>query len=87
MCHYCVFIIVFVTLYKNKIKTQREANHKRLLNTENRLGVARGEVRGGWAKWVMGIKEDAYWDEHWVLYVSDESLGSTLEANTTLYVN
>ena len=22
-----------------------------------------------WAKWVMGVKEGACWDEHWVLYV------------------
>ena len=41
----------------------------------------------GQAKWAMGIKEGTCWDEHWVLYVSDESLGSTLETNTTLYVN
>ena len=32
---------------KNKIKTEREANHKRLLNTENKLRVAGGEVGGG----------------------------------------
>ena len=32
---------------KNKIKTEREANHKRLLNTENKLRVAIGEVGGG----------------------------------------
>ena len=30
----------------NKIKTER-ANHKRLLNTENKVRVAGGEV-GGW---------------------------------------
>ena len=29
---------------KNKIKTEREANHKRLLNTENKLRVAGREV-------------------------------------------
>ena len=34
----------------------------------------------------MGIKEGT-WDEHWVLYVSDESLNSTLEIIITLYVN
>ena len=34
----------------------------------------------GWAKWAMGIKEDTC-EEHWVLYVSDESLGSTPETN------
>ena len=31
---------------KNKIKAEREANHKRLLNTENKLRVAGGEVGG-----------------------------------------
>lgn len=33
-----------------------------------------------------GIKEDT-WDEHWVLYVSDETLNFTPETNTTLYAN
>ena len=42
---------------------------------------------GGWVKWMMGIKEGTFWDEHWVSNVTDESLGSTLEARTTLYVN
>ena len=41
----------------------------------------------GWTKWVMGIKEGIYGDEHWVLYVSDESINSTPEINITLYVN
>ena len=40
----------------------------------------------GWAKWVMGIKEGTWWDEHWVLCVNDQSLASTLETNTTLHV-
>ena len=40
----------------NKIKTEREANHKRLLTIELKLRVA-GEKVGGWAKWVLGIKE------------------------------
>ena len=35
---------------------------------------------GGWAKWVMGIKKGTCWDERWVSYVSDESLGSTPES-------
>ena len=34
----------------------------------------------------MAIKEGTSCDEHWVLYVSDESLNSTLETNITLYV-
>ena len=43
----------------------------------------------GWGctRWVIGIKEGACYDEHWVLYVSNESLNSTLETNITLYVN
>ena len=40
----------------------REANHKRLLNTENKLKVDWG---GGEGKWVMGIEEGTCWDEHW----------------------
>ena len=35
---------------------------------------------GRWVKWMMGIKEGTFWDEHWVSYVSDESMGSTPEA-------
>ena len=38
-------------------------------------------------KWMMGIKEGICYDEHWVLYVSDESLNSTPETIITLYVN
>ena len=36
----------------------------------------------GWAKWVIGIQEGTC-DEHWVLYVSDELLNSTLETKLT----
>ena len=35
---------------------------------------------------MMGIKEGTC-DEHWMLYVSDDSPNSTLETNTTLYAN
>ena len=38
----------------------------------------------GWAKWVMGIKEGTFCDEHCVLYVSDESLNYTPETNFTI---
>ena len=45
----------------------------------------------GWGyglnKWLRGIKEGTCWDEHWMFHVSEESLGSTPETNTTLYVN
>ena len=36
---------------------------------------------------VIGMKEGTWGDEHWVLYVSVESLNSTLETNIMLYVN
>ena len=35
----------------------------------------------------MGIKEGTYYDEHLMLYISDESLDSTHETNVILYVN
>ena len=57
-----------------------EANHKRLLTTENKLSFWRG------SGWGMDIKEDTC-DEHWMFYGSDESLSSPPETNTTLYVN
>ena len=48
--------------------------------------VTRREVGGGWARWVMGIKEVSCCDEHSVLYVRDESLNSIPETNIVLYV-
>ena len=33
----------------------------------------------------MGIEEGTCWDEHWGLYVSNESWGSTPKANGTPY--
>lgn len=41
---------------------------------------------GGWARWGRGIKEGLS-DEHRVLYVGDESLGSTPETSVVLYVS
>ena len=38
-------------------------------------------------KWMMGVEEGTCWNEHWVFYVSDESLNSTPETNVTLHVN
>ena len=56
---------------ENRYKQRgREANHKRLLNTENKLRVDGGRGAGERGKWVMGIEEGTCWDEHWVLYVS-----------------
>lgn len=64
-------------------KKMREANSKR--HIENKLRVAEGGR--GWAKWVMGIKKSTCWDEHWVLYVNDESINSPPEASITPYGN
>ena len=50
------------------------------------MGYWKGVGCGGWAKFMMGIKEGT-WDEHWVLYVSDASLNSSPETIITLYVN
>ena len=46
-----------------------DSYHKRLLNTENKLRV--GEAQGEEGK--MGTEEGTCWDDHWVLYVSNES--------------
>ena len=54
---------------KNRYKQRgKEANHKRLLNTENKLRVDVGVGERG--KWVMGIEDGICWDEHCLLYVS-----------------
>ena len=42
---------------ENKRKTEREANHKRLLTIGNKLRVAEAEWTEGWGNWVMGIKK------------------------------
>ena len=42
---------------------------------------------GSWARWVMSIKKETCCDDHWVLYVSDESLNPRPETNIALYVN
>ena len=41
---------------ENKMKSERETNHKRLLIIRNKLRVA-GEEWLGWGNWVMDIKE------------------------------
>ena len=42
---------------KKKLQRGREANHNRLLNTENKPRVSGGVVGGGMAKWVRGTKK------------------------------
>ena len=46
---------------RGKIVTEREANHKRLLNTENELRVDGGGT-GRQEKSEMGSEEVTYWD-------------------------
>ena len=53
---------------------------------ENKLKADGGRKVGDALRWVLGIKDGAC-DEHWVLHVNDESLNSTSEANSALYVN
>ena len=62
----------------------REANHKRLLNTENKLRVDGGGAKDR-GKQVRGIEEGTCCDEHSVLYVSDEPWESTPKTKSTLY--
>ena len=63
---------------ENKINTERETNHKRLLNTEN--------TQGGWRGW-GALRRAPVGDEHWVSHVRDGSLASVPEAMATLCVN
>ena len=51
---------------KKKLQRGKEANHKRLLNTENKLRVDEGVGERG--KWVMGSEKGTCWDEQRVLY-------------------
>lgn len=46
-----------------------------------------GRWAGRWARRAMGIKKGACDDEHWVLYVNDETLNFTPETKIELYVN
>ena len=55
---------------KKKKKKKGRQSIKRRLTIENKLRVARGEVGGGWAEWMMGIKVGTCCDEHRVFYVS-----------------
>ena len=72
------------TLKKSYKQRGKEASHKRPLNTENKLR-ADGRGAGERGKWVMGIEEGTCWDEHWVLYVRNESRESTPKTKSTPY--
>ena len=57
----------------------------RTINSENKLRID-GWGAGERGKRVMSIEEGTFWDEHWVLYLSDESWESTPQTKSTLYV-
>ena len=58
------------------------------------LMIEKKKSEGSWremgqlgARWGTCIKKSTCCDEHWVLYVRDESLNSTHESENALYVN
>ena len=59
----------------------------RLLNTENKLSVVGGVLGGGLANWLMGINEGTCWDEHCVLYLSNELINSIPQIIIRVCVN
>ena len=74
-----------MNIWKGWGKEKRGKPQEILYNREQTEGWWR-EVGGEWARPVSGIKEGTR-DEHWVLYVSDESLNSTHETNIALDVS
>ena len=46
------------------MQTEREASHKRLLHTENKLRLDRGGLVEECIKWLKVIEENTLWDEH-----------------------
>ena len=72
---------------KRERKRERERPRKRVLTTENKLMVNRGEIGKELVKQVMGIKEDTCCDEHWVIYGTVKSLYCTPETNVILYIS
>ena len=70
----------------SKGKKERRSKPCESLNYREQTEGWWRKVGGEWARWVIGIKEGAC-DEHWVFYVSDESLNSTPEINFTVYAN
>lgn len=55
------------------MKTEREANHMKLLCSETNK-VAGGEVGGTYGDWGMDIKKGTWWNEHRVFYATDAIL-------------
>ena len=69
----------------NGKKSERETKDEGLWTLRNKLKVSERRGLGRWGKWVMGIKEDMCFDEHWVLYATNESLKATSKSNDIVY--
>ena len=52
-------------------------NHERLWTLGSKLRASEGRGLGEWDRLVMGIKEGMCCDEHWVLYITNESSNYT----------
>lgn len=55
---------------EKKRKKKRGKPYNGVLTVENKMRLLEGRWTGGLVKSVMVFR----WDEHWVLYLSDESL-------------
>ena len=65
---------------------------KKVTNREGGRQTIREQTEGGWglgkrAKWVMGMEGGTCWDEHWVLYGSDEPWESTQNQEHSLHTD
>lgn len=56
----------------------------RLLSPGSKLRIVERDFGWGMGKWVMGIKENMWCHEHWVLYWTDESLNIMSKTNDVL---
>ena len=60
-------------------------NHERLWTLGNKQRASEGRGVGDWDRPVVGIKEDTYRIERWVLYANNESWNTTSETKDVLY--
>ena len=60
-------------------------NHERLWTLGKKLRASEGRGVGDWAGPVMGIKEDMYCMEHWVLCANNESWNFTSKTRDVVY--
>ena len=65
-------------------KLEGEMNDEKLWILRNKLRVLERRKVEGWVTLVVGIKEDTYCMEHWVLYVNSESWNTASRTNNVL---